>query len=239
MPVFSEYIDSTDFTILNITSKDIGNIPQEFHHEHIKKFFFKIFKNKDVRYQLNCAHNVFKYSIVEKYFTEIFRRRDSVYNEIVRVQKINLECDEYITLVKLIFILKSAAFLKIPYSSSGVSNKVNIIDSMKMPGKPIKFINTMTSHLKTLLPNIPERIIKIALSSNLKASLTDMEDALARLVFIMHARFQNYKPIERIDRGAESPDKSWFAIARKNADFHGFDKRLIDGLYRLAGDNNW
>jgi len=42
-----------------------------------------------------------------------------------------------------------------------------------------------------------------------------------------------------IDRGAESPDKSWFAVARKNADYYGFDKRMIEDLYRIARDNNW
>jgi len=239
VPVFSSFIENTDFTFLNKIDGPGRNIPQEYHQEQLSNFFSIIFQNKDVRFQLNSAYNIFKYSIVEKYFTEIFKRRESLFNELVRVQKINIECDEYINLIKLVFIIKTAAYIKIPYSSSGVNSKVNIIDSMKMPGKPTKFLNAMSIHVKSLLPNIPERLLNIGLSSNLKESLTEMEFTAARFVFILHARFHNYKPVQRIDRGAESPDKSWFAIARKNADYHGFDKRLLDALYRLAGDNNW
>jgi hypothetical protein len=45
--------------------------------------------------------------------------------------------------------------------------------------------------------------------------------------------------VGKVDRGAESPDKSWFSIAKKNADYYGFDRRMLDELYMIAGDNNW
>lgn len=47
MPVFSEFIDGTDFTFINNLSQESSNVPQDFHHEHLKNFFEQIFKNKE------------------------------------------------------------------------------------------------------------------------------------------------------------------------------------------------
>ena len=43
----------------------------------------------------------------------------------------------------------------------------------------------------------------------------------------------------RVDRGAESPDKSWFSIARRNYKFYGFDIKMLDELYKTAAENGW
>jgi hypothetical protein len=79
----------------------------------------------------------------------------------------------------------------------------------------------------------------LALKANLKCSDIENDDASSKFLYILCSRFNNYRHLAKVDRGAESPDKSWFSIARKNADALGCDKRMLDALYRLAGDNNW
>ena len=109
---------------------------------------------------------------------------------------------------------------------------------MKMPGKTGQYITMLQKELKPLLPDMSCRTMTLAIKSNFNDSMTELDESSSRLLYILSSRFHNYKPT-KVDRGAESPDKSWFAIARKNAKLFGFDKLMIDELYRIAGDNNW
>ena len=236
LTVFNKFIETTNFDALNKEAGD-SSLPNDFHTEKMLSLTEVIFKNKDARYNLNSTLNIFVNEAVEKYLTEIFKRRGALYNELVRVQKTNLECDEYIVFLKVMLILRNAAYLKIPVSSQ--SSTINIIDALKMPGKLDKYYDEAAIHFRKEAPNLSEKIIKLALKSILKNDHTNMEDSSSRLIFILASRFQNYQKVEIVDRGAESPDKSWFAISRKNADHYGFDKRMLDALYRIAGDNNW
>ena len=236
LPIFESFIKKTDFDSLNKVY-DGATLPNEFHKEKLLQFIHTIFKNKDVRYNMSSALNMFQFDIIEKYLTEIFNRRDSLYNELVRVQKTYLECDEYIIFMKILLIIKNASFMKIPINPN--SSGINIIDALKMPGKGKKYIGSAITHFKTFLPNVSNRTIELAIKANLKEEFTGTEDTSSRFLFILSHRFHKYKPITQIDRGAESPDKSWFAIARKNATHYGYDKRLLEGLYRIAGDNSW
>jgi hypothetical protein len=42
-----------------------------------------------------------------------------------------------------------------------------------------------------------------------------------------------------VDRGADTPDKSWFSIARRNFKFYGYDVKMIDEFYKIAAENGW
>jgi hypothetical protein len=52
-------------------------------------------------------------------------------------------------------------------------------------------------------------------------------------------RCKHYKPYTKVDRGAETPDKSWFNIARRNYKYYGFDIKMLDEFYKIAAENNW
>jgi len=93
--------------------------------------------------------------------------------------------------------------------------------------------------LARMLPGIPLSVTRLALKSNVQAELTGDDEPAARFLHILCSRYQNYRQMEKIDRGAESQDKSWFAAARKNSSHFGYDRRIIEDLYLIAGDNNW
>jgi hypothetical protein len=42
-----------------------------------------------------------------------------------------------------------------------------------------------------------------------------------------------------VDRGADSPDKSWFNVSRRNARWRGLDVSMLDELYTIAAENGW
>ncbi|MFW5718164.1 MAG: hypothetical protein ACOC0E_12050, partial [Spirochaetota bacterium] len=64
-------------------------------------------------------------------------------------------------------------------------------------------------------------------------------EATARLAAVFSARARSYQPNVDVDRGADSPDKSWLSVARRNYRFYGFDLKLLDELYSIATENGW
>lgn len=238
LPSLNEFVEETDFEAISKVAGD-QSFPPEFKKEKTRNFIANLFRNKDARYNFHSVINLLQYGIIDKYIGEIFRRRDYLYNELVRVQKSYLEADEYIVFLKVLLLIKNAAYMKIPSGDSENSPKLNLFDSIKNPGKFQKFVDHFTRQLRRELPHLSEKIITLALKSNLRENLTETEEASSRFLYILTTRYHEYKPMEKVDRGAESPDKSWFAVARKNAEYYGFDKRMLEELYRIAGDNNW
>lgn len=236
-PVINEFVESADFDFLNkVTNK---SFPTDFHQEKIRAFVESIFKNKDVRYNFSSTINIIKHNVLERYIGQIFDRRDYLYNELVRVPKIFLECDEYINFMKILLILRNSAFMKVPVDPGSPEKKINIGEHIKNPRNLGKYLPQFVIAVNQSLPNLDERTIALAIKSNLEQQHTELEDSSSRFLYILTSRYHNYKPVTKVDRGAESPDKSWFGIARKNADSMGYDKRMIEELYRIAGDNNW
>ncbi|MCP4132291.1 MAG: hypothetical protein GY754_15070 [bacterium] len=236
LPVIDEFIDTADLEILNRLISG-SPVPIRFQQEKLHAFILAIFRNKDVRYRFNSVINILQYGILERYLTEIFDRRKFIYNEIVRVQKTNLECGEYIIFAKVMLMVRNAAYMKYPLGSGG--NNMNLDDALKMPGKIKRYIADLSRTILNELPILPEHEIQLAIKSNLKENMTDLEDGICRLLYILSARYHSYKPVTKVDRGAESPDKSWFAIAMKNAEHYGYNRKMVEELYRIAGDNNW
>ncbi len=238
LPLLTEFFENINYDVLNKLNAG-SPLPRNFQKEKSIAFLRMIFKNRDVRYNLNSAVTMLNYEIIDKYVNEIFEQRGFLYNEIVRVQRTNLEVDEYIVFLKILMILRSAAFMKIDCQTIGTVKKIGLNEALKMRGKFSGFLNEMTGYIRSNLPNLSDKTIRLAIKSNLQDKMTEVEEASSRLLYILCTRYHNYKPVSRVDRGAESPDKSWYAIARKNAEHYGFDKRMLEELYRIAGDNNW
>jgi hypothetical protein len=64
-------------------------------------------------------------------------------------------------------------------------------------------------------------------------------EAVSRLGAIMAMRGRALSPAVVVDRGADTPDKSWFNVQRRNARWHGLDGQMLDELYTIAAENGW
>ena len=124
-PVIKEFIKNADFDFLSKIS-DGTAYANNFHQQKISVFVESIFKNKDVRYNFNSVINIFRYNVLEKYINEIFNRRGSLYNELVRVQKIYLEADEYINFLKILLLIRNSAFMKVPINPKTPDNRISL-----------------------------------------------------------------------------------------------------------------
>jgi len=100
-------------------------------------------------------------------------------------------------------------------------------------------VNILRSQLIEEIGSIPESLIRPAVESFLNVNDFPETTGASRLIAIMMARSAAYDPNQKTDRGAESPDKSWFNITRRNAKHYGFDSRMLEELYQLAGDKGW
>lgn len=237
LPTLFSYIDEIDFTVLrNFEKSDSYN--GDYYRKLIKKFLSEILQNKDVRYTFNAALNIFKQKAFERYLSSSFGRRSPLYFELVRVQKNNLKTEEYINYLKIILLFKGAAYAKADIPGF-TEKQVCMNDFIKDPKSLEEYFSKRSKDLSRTLPGVSPILIEMALKSNVAESLTQPEDSSAHLIYILTQRYQNFQEYQKIERGAETPDKSWFGIMRKNAGYYGFDKRLLEDLYMIAGDNNW
>ena len=237
-PALIKHVANINFNVLNSIegSEPIG---QEFLKDRFIQFLDIILTHKEVRYHLNSAINIYNYNVLEKYINDIFQRREFAYNELVKVQKNNLKADQYINYLKILLLLKNMAYIKLPFSTGSETKNINFNDMQKAPKLMDSFFTSVEGSLNESLPGINKKVIRMALKSNCPEDQTKLEEASARFLFALAHRFQDYKHFDKIDRGAETPDKSWFNIARKNAEHQGFSKPLIEELHKIAADNNW
>jgi hypothetical protein len=90
-----------------------------------------------------------------------------------------------------------------------------------------------------VLKTLPEEVLKSAVNSNVSFFENKFIEATARLTALFAARCRIYNPTVTVDRGADTPDKSWFSIARRNFKFYGYDVKMIDEFYKIAAENGW
>ena len=86
---------------------------------------------------------------------------------------------------------------------------------------------------------LPEQVIRSGVNASVSYLENRFIEATARLAAVFAARCRNFQPNVRVDRGADSPDKSWLSIARRNHRFYGFDVKILDELYSIAAENGW
>ena len=95
------------------------------------------------------------------------------------------------------------------------------------------------SSLASQLPAIAPELVRLGLRSALAHPAAQGLEAIPRLTAILALRGRSLAPAMVVDRGADSPDKSWFNITRRNAAWRGLDPRMLDELYSVAAENIW
>jgi hypothetical protein len=170
--------------------------------------------------------------LIDKYIPQAWERKKYVYVEITRVQRLNLQPAAVVDLTRFALAVRPAAYL--------------FITPGERPEKDAGFTPLQESYLvkilpsiAALLPSIPPPLIGMGLRGTLAFPLTPGVEAVSRLSAIMALRGRNLAPGMIVDRGADSPDKSWFNVNRRNARWHGLDAMMLDELYTIAAENGW
>jgi hypothetical protein len=178
---------------------------------------------------LAAAHS----DIIDKYIPRALERKKYVYVEISRVQRLPLPPDQLADLLRFMLLVRPAAYLFVtpgqaPDREAGYAPLQEQYLSKILPG------------LGSSVPSVPHAILALGLRCTLawQEDSTNVE-ATARLGAVMALRGRALAPSVTVDRGADTPDKSWFNVQRKNARWRGLDAKMLDELYTIASENGW
>ena len=220
-------IDLTFFTFLRNDAINHGAV-----NDMLNDLLIRGLKNDQARRVLSGTVAAIKYNIVKKFIAEIFRRKKYVHFELIKVERLKLGEKEAENMIITTMLLKPLIYLFTPQGTV-----------MKNTANGHIFLSQFTKNVAHSLQQnaqyMPEQIFLSAMNAN--SSFTDDStiEATARLSNIFTSMCRNYKPEIKKDRGADTAQKSWINVARKNYKFYGYDIKMLDELYNIAADNGW
>jgi len=194
-------------------------------------FFEEILSNPNVRREFSGSYNSLVYRVTDKYIDHVFHRREYVHFEITKVQKLRMGKEEVKNMIRLSMLLKPALFLFVVPGQNG--------QELQKSFSQASFIDRIHLSLGDKLKVLPPEVIKSAINSNLSFMDNNQLEATSRISSIVNNLCRNYKPTAKLDRGAVTMEKSWLSVARRNYRFYGFDVKVIDEFYKIAGENGW
>ena len=162
---------------------------------------------------------------VGRYLEKSFDDRQYVHFELTKVQRLRLEIGDLKHMIHATLLLRPS----IQLFSEGVESV------LVQP----QFAATALESMKAQLQIVPPELLRGGLYSNVSFEEDKQIDATARLAAIFSSRGKNFKPIARLDRGANTPDRSWFSITRRNYKHYGFDIKMLDEFYKIASESGW
>jgi hypothetical protein len=163
-----------------------------------------------------------------RYAEEIASRKKYIHSEVSRVERLALPVESLQDLLSLFLLLRPTIQLFTATEAEQQSASI-----------PEQIVAKAAAQAARLVPSVPAEAVRRALRSHVAFRGDPSLEASARLTAVLALRGRTYVPGANVDRGADSPDKSWFNVSRKNARYHGLDPRMLDELYTIAAENGW
>jgi hypothetical protein len=215
-----------DFSFLAFLQEQ--QLPISNASEIILEFEEKMVGNPAAKRALAGPFHAVLYDVTDRYVEEAFRRRQYIHFELMKVQKLKMGKEEVKNMVKASLLLKNGIHLLSTESDGRWPQTVQAV----FAAKAVQAMHKQTGIL-------PEPLLRSGINANMSFLDDTGIETTSRLAAIFAIRCQNYMPLQKVDRGADSPDKSWFSIARRNFKYYGFDIKMLDELYKTAGENGW
>lgn len=195
----------------------------------IGEFVKTLLSRIEARRTFTGAHAALAYGLVDRYLDAIWNRKSYVHFELSKVQRLKLSKEDTKAMIEVTLLLKPVVHL----GTAGVQTEQG--SGIVQP----QFAEKVLVAAKKQLPLVPDQVLKSGVNANVSYVENRFIEATARLAAVFAARSRAYQPNVRVDRGADSPDKSWLSIARRNYKFYGFDVKILDELYSIAAENGW
>jgi hypothetical protein len=225
-------MSSTRLTLSFFPALAGGRQPPPRAREELHALFQRLATRPVSRAALSGSLAAARSELTDKYIPQALERRKYIALEVGRVQRLNLSAPDLADLVRFALMLRPAAYLSI--TPSDTPEKDAGFTPLQGP-----YIQKALASVAELLPSFPPPIIGMGLHSVLAFPATATVEAVARLAAILALRGRALMPAQVVDRGADSPDKSWFNVNRKNARWHGLDPLMLDEFYTIAAENGW
>lgn len=184
------------------------------------------------RRALTGSFNALAYRLTEKYIEMIYASRNYIRFELEKVQRLQMSKEEVKNLVKASLLIAPAVYLLSTDAPGMLHTKTRgTIDRRAA-------LNAIEA-LMEQLPNYPRDVIKSGVDSNLSFLKHPDLPTTSRITALFSHLAYDYKADQQVDRGAATPEKSWFSIARRNYRYFGYDIKMVDELYKIAAENGW
>lgn len=216
-----------------LTSYGISSVNYDKVQEQILTIINEIMRYPRARQSLSGSYAAVLHGVFAPYLVSSFALKRYVHFEFTKVQKLQLSVEQLVDMLKVVLLLMPIVWVCVEqeFPASPVHVTPNSISSSVLE----KALNYLIQHV-TLLP---ESILQSAVHGNASFADNNSIDATSRVAAIFSARCRNYHPAIKIDRGAESADKSWFYIAKRNYKFYGFDAKMLEEFYSVAAEEKW
>ena len=207
-------------------------IPEEKCLDELSELIQRLLQKPEARKALSGPLTTILGGLVGRYLEKCFDARQYVHFELTKVQRLRLEIENIEHLVHVTLLLRpSVQLFTVGRGSTGEDIESALVQA--------QFAQTVLDSMKGQLKILPPALIRGGLFSNVSFQEDPQIDATARIAAIFSSRAKNYKPIARVDRGANTPDRSWFSVARRNYKYYGFDIKMLDEFYKIASENGW
>ena len=208
------------------------NLPYPKIHDQVVSILTGLLKKPMARRGFTGPYSALSYRVIDRYVDEAFRRKSYVHFELTKVQRLRMSKEEVKAMIEATLLLKPTIHLMATEPNQSRQENLSGVVQGQFAAKVFTLLK---EHAKLL----PDQLLKSAVNSNISFGENRFIEATARVAAIFAARARNYQPNVRVDRGADTPDKSWFSIARRNHKFYGFDVKMLDEFYKVAAENGW
>jgi hypothetical protein len=191
----------------------------------------KLVNKSEARRAFTGAYTALHFNLSDRYLSEIFQRKSYIHFELTKVQRLRMGKEEAQNFVDLTLLLKPVIYL---ISTGGQSQQDRATGMVQN-----QFAEKVLGPLKKELTMVPEQVLQSAVHASVSFNENRFLEATSRVAAVLGARGRNFQANIKVDRGADTPDKSWFNTARRNYKFYGFDIKVLDELYQIAAENLW
>jgi hypothetical protein len=208
----------------------------EIETSRFRDFILDAMRQKQLRDQYMATLDAISYKLYDRYAAAAMTRHKFIYNELVRRDRVSIDATYMAEYLKLASLFRPLFYLKL---REGPVENLSLAGVAKDPRTARSVLIGLQELLEREIGRVPEGLLKPGLDSNLSSlDFPDISGA-ARMIQILVMRGVEYNPDLKQDRGAESPDKSWFNINRRTAKNYGYDGKFLEELYLIAGEEGW
>ncbi len=228
-----------DFEFLNALNN--LNKPKEDYKDELLKLCLIECSRVELRPCFEPIIKILNNNLIEKYVQEIFSLKSYACFELEKVQKLKLSPQQITEYIKTSLIISLIGFSK--HSDDEDMGFVYKTTPQRINHNTTKMLQKYYPKIRDsyckVIPSFPKEFVYEAIGLNLSV-LEDPEIPMtSRIGCLIYALAKTFNPKQKVDRGAENYQKSWFKTQQKNYKFFGYDIKLIDEFYRIAAEKYW
>ena len=205
-----------------------------------KEFILNAMRTKVVRDQYAAVFDAVQAKFFQRYTLAVMGQRKTIYNELIRRDRL-IKMDTVLipNYLSLAALFRPLFYYNINEGSNDAAPPLTPASVKNNSHQFGQVSNNLRKVLNREIGTVIDPIFRPGLDSFLSAEDHPDVGGAAKMIAILVSRAAEYDPHQKVDKGAESPDKSWFNIHRRNAKYYGFDVHFLDEMYRIAGEEGW